>query len=149
MQISNWGLRGGILYSFWPVKAIKFLTILWVVVFSYCDGVDDFLCPDEGVEGREPLKASSHHSDRAEGGLGEGSRAVDSSACNHSHKHCHPITWRTATCFTRWIMTVLTATSPRLASADTQCTLGTIWWTNQPADFAILHNSQKFRTHVL
>lgn len=64
-------------------------TTLWVVEFSYRNGVDYFLCPYEGVESREPLKASSQHLDRAEGGLGEHSSALNSSAWNHSHQLRH------------------------------------------------------------
>lgn len=58
---------------------------------TYCNSVDDFLCPYKRVESREPLKASSQHLDRAEGNLSEVSSAVSCSACNHIHQHCHLI----------------------------------------------------------
>lgn len=64
---------------------------MFYVLFPYSDGIDDFFCPYEGVEGREPLKASSHHSDGAEGGFGEGSGTLHCSAWNHIQKTLLPL----------------------------------------------------------
>lgn len=78
-----WG-GGGAFYV--NSKKRKLKLFMLYLLFPYSDGIDDFLCPYEGVEGREPLKASSHHSDGAEGGFGEGSGTLHCSAWNHIQK---------------------------------------------------------------